>query len=221
MTASGHTRVKICGLTNAADRDTAIRAGADAVGFITDVPVDTPRELEAETASELVTGVPPFVTSVLVTMPAGADEAVSLQQQVGADAVQIHGSLGPDGVEAVRERLDAPVLVGVDAGESAIDGYASVADALLVDSTDDEGAGGTGETHDWEQTREYRRRFDVPIVLAGGLTPTNVGDAVETVDPFAVDVASGVERAGGQKDHEAVEQFVDAVASSGVVAHGK
>jgi len=220
MTASGNTRVKICGLTNASDRAVAISAGADAVGFIADVPVDTPRELSTDTASELIAGVPPFVTSVLVTMPASAEEAVSLQQQVGADAVQIHGTLGPDAVEVVRDRLDASVLVGVDADEPDIGRYASVADALLVDSTDDEGAGGTGETHDWEQTRTHSRTLDVPVVLAGGLTPANVRDAVETVDPFAVDVASGVEREGGQKDHDAVRGFVDAVRNSGVVAHG-
>jgi len=220
MSASGHTRVKICGLTNAADRDVAIRAGADAVGFIADVPVDTPRELSSETASELVAGVPPLVTSVLVTMPASVDEAVSVQERVGADVVQLHGSLGPEEVEVVRDCVDAPLLAGVDVGEEDIEQYASAADALLVDSTDDEGAGGTGETHDWEQTRRHRRNLDVPVVLAGGLTPENVRDAVETVEPFAVDVASGVEGDGGQKDHDAVRGFVDAVRSSGVVTHG-
>jgi phosphoribosylanthranilate isomerase len=221
MTATGRPRVKICGLTNTADRDVAIRAGADAVGFIADVPVDTPREVSLATASALAGGVPPFVTSVLVTMPASVEDAVSSQRQVGADAVQVHDSLGPAEVEQVREDVDASVLAAVDAREGAIDGYAAAADALLVDSTGDQGGGGTGETHDWDRTREHSERLDTPVVLAGGLTPANVGEAVETADPFAVDVASGVEREGGEKDHEAVHTFVDEANRSEVMARGK
>jgi len=205
----GDTRVKICGITDAADRDAAVRAGADAVGFIVDVPVETPRELGPARAAGLVDGVPPFVTGVLVTMPERVSEAVELQERVGADAVQIHGTLDPEAVGAIGERVDVPVLAGVDAGGD-VEAYAPVADALLVDSTGDEGGGGTGETHDWDRARRYRRTLDVPVVLAGGLTPANVAEAVGTVRPFAVDVASGVERDGGVKDHDAVRRFVAA-----------
>jgi phosphoribosylanthranilate isomerase len=221
MSASGRPRVKICGLTNTEDRDVAIHAGADAVGFIADVPVDTPRAVSLDTASTLAAGVPPFVTSVFVTMPASVEEAVSNQSQVSADAVQIHDSLGPDEIQAVRERVDASVLAAVDAREGEIDAYAAAADALLVDSTGDEGGGGTGETHDWDRTREHSERLDTPVVLAGGLTPANVREAVETVDPFAVDVASGVEREGGEKDHEAVRTFVDEATQYEVMARGQ
>jgi phosphoribosylanthranilate isomerase len=79
-----------------------------------------------------------------------------------------------------------------------------------VDSIDEDGGGGTGRTHDWEQTRERVADLDTPVVLAGGLTPDNVAEAVATVDPFAVDVATGVERSGGVKDHDAVRAFVRA-----------
>jgi len=203
------TRVKICGLTRERDRDAAIRAGADALGFIVDVPVDTPRELSPGRAADLVAGVPPFVTSVLVTMPESVQSAVALQEQVGADTLQVYGTLAPTQVGSLRERVDASVLAAVDTDDPGIAAYASVADAVLVDSTREDGGGGTGETHDWKRTREHSEAFDVPVVLAGGLTPENVREAVETVHPFGVDTASGVERTGGVKDHDAVRAFVE------------
>ena len=204
------TRVKICGLTGPEDRDAAVAAGADAVGVISDVPVDTPREVAAETAASLVEGVPPMVTSVLVTMPSSVQATVDRQAQVGADAIQIHGSLSPQKLGGLAARVDAAVIAAVDATEESIEEYAAAADALLVDSTDEEGGGGTGETHDWTRTREIVERVDVPVILAGGLTPENVREAVGTVEPFAVDTASGVEASGGQKDHDAIERFVAA-----------
>lgn len=201
------TRVKICGITRETDRDVAVEAGADALGFIADVAVDTPRELSTAQAHSLVDGVPPFVSTALVTMPDAVQDAVSLQETVGADAIQVHGGLGPTFVGGLRERVDADVVaaVGPDADLAS---YAAVADAVLVDSVGEEGGGGTGETHDWEATRAAVAGLDVPVVLAGGLTPENVAAAVETVEPYAVDTASGVEREGGIKDHDAVRAFV-------------
>jgi len=202
------TRVKICGLTRAEDRDAAVAAGADAVGVVSDVAVDTPREVPPARAAELVGGVPPFVTSVLVTMPESVQAAVDRQERVGADAIQIHGTLSPAKLGGLRERVDAQVIAGVDVADPRLRAYAGVADALLVDSTDDEGGGGTGRTHDWTRSREIAAAYDLPVVLAGGLTTENVQEAVETAQPFGVDTASGVEREGGVKDHDAIEEFV-------------
>jgi phosphoribosylanthranilate isomerase len=201
-------RVKICGITGRADRDAATRAGADALGFISGVPVETPRELPAGEAAALVDGVAPFVTSVLVTGPDSVQAAVARQERVGADVLQVHGDLAPAEVGGLRERVGAAVVVAVDSGCERAGAYAAAADALLVDSTTETGMGGTGETHDWAQTRAIASSVDVPVVLAGGLTPGNVGEAVETVAPFAVDVASGVEREPGRTDHDAVRAFV-------------
>ncbi|MCH7659810.1 MAG: phosphoribosylanthranilate isomerase, partial [Euryarchaeota archaeon] len=125
------------------------------------------------------------------------------------DVLQIHGDFSPADLEGVREEISRPVIGSIDA--SAIEvarEYDGTADALLVDSTDASGAGGTGETHDWERTHELATTLDSPVILAGGLTPENVLRAIETVEPFGVDVASGVESAGGVKDHELVERFV-------------
>jgi len=203
------TRVKVCGLTTESDVSAAVDAGADALGFIVDVPVDTPRELDPTRAAELVADAPPFATTVLVTMPDTPADAVALAEAVSPDVLQVHGDLTPGDLAYLASNADAKLVKTVDA-ENAADAreYDDVADALLVDSVDDSGAGGTGRTHDWTATRDLAADLDSPVILAGGLTPENVADAVRTVDPFAVDVASGVEAAGGVKDHDAVEAFV-------------
>ncbi|WP_423999512.1 phosphoribosylanthranilate isomerase [Haloarcula salina] len=202
------TRVKICGVTGGEDRDAVVAAGADAVGVIHGVPVDTPREVDEATAATLIDGVPPLVTGVLVTMPTTVQEAVTRVDAVEPDAVQVHDGLSPAELGALDSRITQSIVAVVAANAPDIEDYAAHADALLVDSVDADGGGGTGETHDWERTREVVDSLDVPVVLAGGLTPENVAEAVETVGPFAVDVASGVESEGGRKDHDAVERFV-------------
>lgn len=204
-------RTKLCGLGTQADVAAAVDTGADALGFITDVDVDTPREIDPDHARDLAATVPPFVTTVAVTIPENVEEAVTVAETVGPDAIQIYGDFGPDEIEEIRQRagVDVIVALGVEEREraNALDG---AADALLVDSLTEEGAGGTGETHDWDATRALRAELDTPLVLAGGLTPENVADAVSTVDPFAVDTASGIERDDepGRKDHAAMRAFV-------------
>lgn len=205
----GATRVKICGLTNESDLEAAVAAGADAIGVICDVPVETPREVSRERASTLVGAVPPFVTSVLVTMASEPDRVIDLVERVGPDAVQLHGEPTPATLETIADATDVALVlsIGSDAVTTA-ERYDRVVDALLVDSVDEDGGGGTGETHDWERTRDATAGLESPLILAGGLTPDNVTGAVRTVDPFAVDVASGVEADGGVKDHDAVRSFV-------------
>ena len=206
----GTTRVKICGLTREADLRAAVTAGADALGVIAEVPVDTPREVSRERAAELVAAAPPFVTTVLVTMPETPDEATALVREVGPDVLQVHSRLPPGDLAYLGSKVDARVIRAVTADDpEEARRYDDVADALLVDSATEEGAGGTGRTHDWDRTRELAADLDSPVVLAGGLTPENVAAATATVEPFAVDVASGVEREGGVKDHDAVASFVE------------
>lgn len=212
------TRVKICGITREDDLQAAVAAGADAVGVVADVPVDTPREVRPERAADLVAAVPPFVTSVLVTMPDDPERTVALAETVAPDVLQVHGSLGVGDVAYLSAKTDATVLKAVAAGEGdRARRYADVADALLVDTAE---AGGTGRTHDWSRTRELVAELDAPVVLAGGLTPENVGEAVAAVDPYGVDVASGVEAAGGRKDHDAVAAFVERARDPPEASHG-
>lgn len=202
------TQTKLCGLTRETDLAAAVEAGADMVGFVSGVPVDTPRELSPTRAAELIERVPPSVTSVLVTMPETPEDGAELVNRVEPDAIQVHGC-SPVEAAALSERTPVSVIAAVDATDDALHEYASAADALVLDSTDEQGAGGTGETHDWARAREVVDDRSVPILLAGGLTPENVARAVRTVDPFGVDVSSGVEMSGGVKDHEALRQFVE------------
>ena len=209
------TRVKVCGITSREDLQVAVAAGADAVGLLVDVPVDSPREITPTQAKQLAAATPPFVTTVLVTMPETPESVVELADAVGTDAVQVHGELGTGDLAYLTASVEAQVLKTVDAAApEQARRYDDVADALLVDSVDDDGAGGTGRTHDWDRTAEVTADLDSPVVLAGGLTPENVAAAVQTVDPFAVDVASGVESEtpganGGRKDPDAVAEFVE------------
>lgn len=202
------TRVKVCGITTRDDLDAVVTAGVDAVGLIVDVDVETPREISAAKAVELARATPPFVTTVLVTMPDTPEETVDLISRVQPDVAQIHGSQTPGDLAYLSAKISGDVVKAVTPDDAAR--YDTVADALLVDSLDESGAGGTGETHDWERTRTLVDSLDSPVVLAGGLTVDNVAKAVSTVEPFAVDVASGVEAEPGRKDHDAVAAFVRA-----------
>jgi phosphoribosylanthranilate isomerase len=202
-------RSKICGVTNEADLRAVAESGADAVGIVTEVSVDTPREVPPDRAADLVAAAPPFLSTVLVSMPDTATRAVELAGAVAPDAIQLHGEFDDEDVRYVRREARADVITAVDATDpDRVRGYDGVADAILLDSTTEDGAGGTGETHDWDAARALVDACTTPVVLAGGLTPENVADAVRTVDPYAVDVSSGVERIGGEKDHDAVASFV-------------
>ena len=202
-------RTKICGITNRADLQAAVEAGTDAIGIISAVDVATTREVDRGTAAELVAAVPPFVTATLVAMPDDTDHAVELVRAIQPDALQLHGTFDADDLGYIRAETGVKIIAAVDYADTdraaALDG---VADALLVDSTTDEGAGGTGEPHDWEATADLAETLTTPVILAGGLTPDNVAAAIRAAAPFGVDVASGVERSEGSKNHTAVATFV-------------
>lgn len=212
-------RVKICGMRTASDVEIAVNCGADAVGFITDVPVNTPRKIDAQTASELVKKVPAFVSSVLVIMPEDGGEALRLINKVGPDLVQLHNDIGSDDIEIIRNGTYRKLVkvITVPVGEdfvvdellSRIDSLAGndLVDAILLDSGKAGRVGGTGTVHDWSVSEEIVDTADVPVILAGGLKPENVRNAVEQVRPFAVDTASGVETEG-KKDPAKVCRFV-------------
>jgi phosphoribosylanthranilate isomerase len=201
-------RVKVCGVTRESDLAAVAAAGADAVGAICDVPVDTPRAVTPDRARELFAAAPPFLTTTLVTMPESVDHARELVREVRPDVLQLHADFSADELTALREEGIRVVPV-VDATDvSRAHALAPAVDGILVDTPSESGAGGTGRTHDWEASRSLVDTLDVPVILAGGLTPDNVAEAVRTVAPDSVDVASGVESSGGVKDHDAVHAFV-------------
>lgn len=212
MTSGVRFRTKICGHTLERDVAASVEAGADAIGVITGVAVETPRAVEPETAARLVDRVPDGVLSVLVTMPESSTASIDLVDRVSPDVLQVHGPIEDSAFDSIVANVDLPVIKSAttDDDSTTVHRFADRADALLLDSRSGSGAGGTGRTNDWERARTIVSSVDCPVILAGGLTPENVRSAIETVRPAGVDVASGVELRGGVKDHGAVDRFVRA-----------
>ncbi|MDD1746086.1 MAG: phosphoribosylanthranilate isomerase [Candidatus Methanoperedens sp.] len=210
-------KIKICGIKTEHDLAAAINSGADAVGFITDVPVDSPRKITLAEASRLISKVPLFVTTVLVIMPENAHQAVRMIQAARPVAVQIHNALPLSELVKIKEtgvKLIKTIQVCRDSRADMlikqIKQFSGVADAILLDTALDGKTGGTGVPHNWEVSSKVVLNAGIPVILAGGLKPENVGDAVKCVRPYAVDTASGVET-DGKKDQKKVMDFINNV----------
>jgi phosphoribosylanthranilate isomerase len=204
-------RVKICGITGKEDLDAAAAAGADAVGFVVGV-ASSPRNLALEKAEKLIRQVPPFVKSVLVTVPKSIDE-FETYEKLNSDAIQIHGE-NLHAAASVRLKIPNTLLIGAVNANLAnaldvVSRTAKIFDAVLLDSFVNGRYGGTGIVHDWELSKRVKQVIHPkPLILAGGLNPENVAEAVRTVQPYAVDVSSGVERQPGIKDHQKIIEFI-------------
>ncbi|MFN7572014.1 MAG: phosphoribosylanthranilate isomerase [Betaproteobacteria bacterium] len=206
------TRVKICGLTRAADVAAAVAAGADALGF--NCYPRSPRYVSLERLAALAREVPALVTPVLLFVNAGADEIARAVERAPQALLQFHG----DEDAAACGRSGRPYLralrMQADTDYSAAETQYHDALALLADAPAP-GYGGSGLTFDWTRLPRPAART-MPLVLAGGLTPDNVGAAIVAVRPYAVDVASGVEQAPGVKDAGKIAAFIAAVRAADV-----
>ncbi|NYT02831.1 MAG: phosphoribosylanthranilate isomerase [Methanosarcinales archaeon] len=206
------TRVKICGMTRAEDLQGALDLGADAVGFVVQIP-GSRRSLTAGAAGSLIRRVPIFVKSVAVIAPTDREEAVHLGRATGADVLQVHTSLPPEEMARLREDVCQKVVAAVPALPGALERALELSesvDAILLDTYRAGTLGGTGEVHDWSVSARVVEQLDLPVILAGGLHPGNVRQAVEMVRPYAVAVASGVE-SDGRKDPSKVRSFIQEV----------
>jgi phosphoribosylanthranilate isomerase len=225
------TRTKICGIRSLGEIELAALYGADAVGFITEVPVESPRKLDSDTAAYLVSKVPRSLSSVLVIMPESSVKAVELIEKIKPDIVQIHSGLRLIELELIKEKTCIPIIktLSVPAQEKAsgekgenvahvsslleevsLLEEAGVVDSILLDTARPEKAGGTGCVHNWTLSRRISEETRLPLILAGGLKPENVGEAIRTVSPYAVDTASGVETCG-KKDAVKIKSFIEEV----------
>ena len=200
------TRIKICGITNREDALLAVEQGADALGFIF-VP-QTPRFVgEQAGLEELLRSLPPFVTRTAVctteeTLPVGLMERL--------DAVQFYSPEFPDVPGKVMvQSFQIKDAGSLDLIEEAL--RRRRPQAIHLDTYHKDKMGGSGETFNWELALAAKARFDLPLILSGGLTPENVGEAIATVLPYAVDVSSGVEAAPGRKDPARIRAFCRAV----------
>ncbi|RBO51579.1 phosphoribosylanthranilate isomerase [Rhodovulum sp. BSW8] len=210
---SDSIRVKICGLTSPAAIEAAARLGASYMGFV--FFPRSPRHLEIETACTLAMAVPPGLAKVALTVDADDAALEALLDRVPIDMLQLHGQESPDRVAELRARFGLPVMkaVGVadEADLPALADHARVADQILVDAKPPKDAalpGGNGLAFDWRLIAG--RRWPVPWMLAGGLTPGNVAEAIALTGARQVDVSSGVESAPGVKDEALMGRFIAA-----------
>ena len=205
--------MKICGITREEDLAVAVDAGADAVGFLVGVPA-SPRNLTIEQAKLLMSKAPIFVDTVVVTAPKSVEDLVTISETLKPSAIQIHGTKRFVAL-AIREKIPVTQLIKTvyvkpdSLNEENVEDLKHY-DAVLLDSFTKDQYGGTGKVHDWTVSRQIKDAVaPVPVILAGGLNPQNVKEAVLAVQPYAVDVASGVELRPAVKDHNKVYAFVE------------
>jgi phosphoribosylanthranilate isomerase len=205
------TRVKICGVQSLEDALACVSAGADAIGMLVDVKI-SPRCISTAKAKTIVAGLPPFVTGVIVMMPASAEDVAEAGRIIRPGAIQLHGEEPPEMLRQIKSRLPwarliKTIHVGAGGEIEKAKAYEGSADALLLDTLSPS-YGGTGTVHDWATSAEIIKAIDMPVMLAGGLSPANVAEAVSKARPFAVDVSSGVENGHRRKDLKKVKEFI-------------
>lgn len=201
-------KVKICGITNVEDAAVAVEAGADALGFV--CYRQSPRYVEPNVIKRIVAGLPPFILPVGVFVNEDAKTVRDLMDTCGLMLAQLHGdetasyceALGRPVLRALRLRGRAALLQLAEyRGRAGVRGF-------VLDAFSESAYGGTGRMADWGLAAEAAKA--VPVLLAGGLTSGNVGEAIRTVRPYGVDVSSGVESAPGRKNHEKIRAFIRA-----------
>lgn len=201
-----YTRIKICGITRVEDAQAAVGAGADAIGLV--FYARSPRAVTAEQAAAIVAVVPPFVTVVALFVDEPAQNIARILESVPIDLLQFHGDETPEFCQQFNRPWLKAVRVKPGTDLAAHCEPFSSARALLLDSWVEGVPGGTGKTFDW---RLASKKLPLPVVLAGGLDEHNVGDAIASLKPAAVDVSGGVEQSPGIKDAASIVRFIAAV----------
>lgn len=203
------TRVKICGITRVEDARAAIDSGADALGLV--FYSKSPRYVELSVAANIARTIEPFVTTVGLFVNAEAAQVREAVKTVGLDLLQFHG----DEDEAYCAQFDMPYIKAIRMSpeldvKEVVTKYPS-ARGFLFDAWNKDKYGGTGETFEWQRLSSLKESADtdIPFILAGGLTPENVDQAVAAVKPYAIDVSGGVEQSPGIKSPELIQQFID------------
>jgi len=209
VTVATTPKIKFCGITSRADAELAANAGAWAIGLI--FWPSSPRQCEPADAIEIGGSLKRRLEVAGVFVNATLDEIAATAEQASLTTIQLHGDEGPSFCEEVRRRTGCKVIKAARVRSGAdIQALAPFhTDYHMLDSHRPGMPGGTGETFAWELARSHRGH--VPVILSGGLTPGNVAGAIAAVRPFAVDVASGVEREPGRKDPDKLEAFAEAV----------
>jgi len=195
-------RVKICGITSLEDARSAVEAGADALGFV--FYEKSPRNINPLQAAKIIAALPPFVQAVGLFVNEEAERINWTADFCGLDMVQLHGDEEPEDCAEVNRRVIKAFRVKDAASIEGLKKY-QVA-GYLLDAWCQDAYGGTGKRFNWDLAAGASKYG--PVILAGGLDPENVAEAVRTVHPYAVDVSSGVESEPGKKDQEKVREFI-------------
>jgi phosphoribosylanthranilate isomerase len=199
------TWVKICANTSLRDALAAAAAGADALGFVF---ATSPRQVAPDAAAEIIKQLPAAIEKIGVFINEPLQSLLMIAREVKLTGVQLHGTEAPDYIRAVRSAApQMKIIKGLHPHESA-DDYE--VDAVLIDSGSADARGGTGKTFDWQASVDRIGKIKQPVIIAGGLTPQNIGEAIRTFHPFGVDVASGVEFTKGVKDLNKLVEFIAA-----------
>ena len=205
------TRVKICGITRLEDIQSVVQAGADAIGFVFYPP--SPRHVNVELAETLVKAIPAYVQSVGLFVNSTAEEIENILKKIPLDILQFHGDESPETCLAISKRVGRRWYKAIQVKPDLniideINKYQSVgASAVLLDAWHPDLKGGTGHCFDWTTFP----KLNIPLILAGGLNPDNIEQAILTTQAYAVDVSGGVESAKGIKDQQLVERFMQGV----------
>jgi len=201
-----HTRIKICGITRPEDARVAAAHGADAIGLV--FYSKSPRAVTVDQALRIVAAVPPFVSVVALFVDELADEITRILDSVQIDLIQFHGDESPQFCQQFGRPWIKALRVRAETNLEAACHTFQDARGLLLDSWQEGVPGGTGKVFDWQLAS---RALPLPVVLAGGLQADNVGSAIASVQPAAVDVSGGVEQSPGIKDAEKIRRFIAAV----------
>ena len=195
-------KVKICGMTNLNDVKVAVDGGVDAVGFI--FYKKSPRSVTMQTVREIVLELPPFVNSVGVFVDETAEQINKIADRCNLDRVQLHGDESPAFCKKIRRRVIKAIRVKDIQSLKKLSDYP--VSSFLLDTFSEDQYGGTGKVFDWNLAFPAKKYG--PIILAGGLTPNNVRQAIQRIRPYGVDVCSGVESRPGIKDHKKMQAFL-------------
>jgi phosphoribosylanthranilate isomerase len=202
-------RSKICGITRIEDALAAVDAGADAIGFV--FYAKSPRAVSVEQARAIIAALPPFVTTVGLFVNISRCELTEILEIVPLDLLQFHGDETPEDCDGYHRPYIKALRVQAGDDIAASCRAYSRASGILLDTYVADVPGGTGEAFDWSLIPQTLSK---PIILAGGLTPDNVAQAIAQVRPYAVDVSGGVEMSKGIKDHDRIRAFMHAVRGS-------
>jgi phosphoribosylanthranilate isomerase len=199
--------VKICGITDYEDASIAVRLGANTLGFIF---AHSPRQITPQKARDIISAIPPFIKTVGVFVNEGLAAIREIKHYCGLDLVQLHGDESPNFCHAVMPYTIKALRIKDASSLHSIQAYHGKVRALLLDTYSKDKAGGTGKTFDWKLALKIKK-LGIPIILSGGLGPSNIDEAINTVRPYAVDVNSGVEERAGKKSHILMKELMEKV----------